>query len=138
MSFNLTKQFGTDPDTEINGYRFELGGGAFILIAREDNPFYQQVMRDVLEPYTAIIGKMEPAEFDKLLVKGLAKGIIRGWGGLTEGEDDTPVGEYSPEKAEALLLQPGDFRKTIEGISKQVRFYRQANLTATKETLGNE
>ncbi|GEM_PF-5197377 len=140
MALNLKKKFALNVDATVSGAKMDLGDGAYFLVARWGNKKHAALLEQLREPYRDKIElgvKLTDEESEGLMVKGIAGGVLVGWGGITglvDPNDETEVA-YSPALAEAMLLDKEfeDLRGRVVTFSMNAANYRKAATKATEK-----
>lgn len=129
---DIFKAFATDAALELEGVWKEIGGGAELLIARNNNSRYLKAMdREYKAHKHALSGDNEGAEklAEDLLIRVLATTILLGWKNLSwQGQ---PL-EYSVQNAE-MLLSVKDFRKLVISLSEDLQNFQRAEDEAVEK-----
>jgi len=122
---DLLKKFGTDPKLEETGVRMELGEGAWLLIARMNNPKYQKAMEEAMKPYQEAFaaGGKNTEILKKVLNEAMSKALILDGGGFDY--DGKPY-KHSPEACLVLIsdVRLKDLRDRIVQFSNDQDNYR--------------
>jgi len=128
MGLNLTKEFKTDKESEVNGIWEDFGDGCEIKIARIGNPNFRKVSTEVRKPYKKQInrGTLSEEKTTNLLIKILAKTIILDWKGLTENDENGKEVEieYNYANCIRVLTDYPDFREQVVEISTSMEAYK--------------
>lgn len=116
--------FATDEKLETEGKWFPLSKTAKVLVARAGNPDYVKELRARMKEAQLDLSSGEEADqlAEEVLTQVMAKTVLLGWEGFTEGKDKKPV-PYSVEKA-AEYLRLKDFRKKVAGLSENFESFR--------------
>lgn len=104
---DIRAEYATDDKLEVEGVERDIGGGAKLLIARSGNSAFSDLMAKLYEQNKTALDQKTPeseALNKKLMVSVLARTILVGWSGITEGKGADKVDvPYSVEKAEEYL-----------------------------------
>lgn len=123
MSLDIFTNFATDEVAENSGVWRNIGGGASLLIARNGNRRYSDLItRRVAEHRETLDLKNDVAnaKSDEILADVIGGTILLGWKGVAyKGKD---LG-YSVENAR-MLLKHKDFRGLVIRLSEEVDAYR--------------
>lgn len=114
----------TDTDLEVNGVWVDIGDGAEVLVARVENPRYEERLRALGKQHrhTAKRGVL-PVEIQKdLLYQVASETVLLDWKGITDdaGKDI----KYSQKKAYELLRDVRDFREIVFEIAETMQAYQ--------------
>lgn len=142
MAFNLTKNYATVTDLEVNGAWVDADEGVSFLIARAGNRKFNALLLRLAEKNKAALkGRNEAAQdrSDAIMVEVMSETILKGWrGDLQIDETDAngnvttvEVGPFSIEKA-AKLLAIKDFREWVDAQSKDMANYQSAGKEEAK------
>lgn len=124
MSFDVFAEFATDESLENNGAWHKLGKGSELLVARAGNKNYADKMSKLIEQNQAVLDGNDDAAAEKwteIIVEAMSETVLLGWKALDYKAQ--PYGDYSPEKARALL-QHKDFRQRVSKMSDSMDAYR--------------
>lgn len=134
MPLNI-EELALDPDREVHGQWVDAGDGCRLLIARKGNAQYEKLLRRVMGPAQrkAELGRLTNEEARELFSGVMAKTILLGWEGLTEG--GRPV-EYSPENAERMLKTYRLFYEMVDKLSEDAQLFRLGQQKEDAEALG--
>lgn len=135
MSFDPFKRFGVDKQKEVEGVWFPLDKNARILIARRNNPKYQEYIREHLSHLRVIgaqrVNSNDDDLVDSVVLDAYARTIILDWEGFTvDGGKSYP---YSIENARELL-EIADFREVVFALSQDLSAFQSE---VEEEDLGN-
>ena len=129
---DLNKKFKTDVDKEDNGTWLNIDTECRVLVARMNNPAYEEELKRLRAPYKQAIreGSMEDEIADRILATAMAKTILLNWEGL---ELDGKPYPYSYENCRELLLNRAyrQFRNLIVSMAADVENYRAKEVTET-------
>lgn len=102
-------------------------------IARYGNRRHRQVREQLERPHRRAIraGKLAQEVRDRIDIEATARGLLRDWEGLTNG--DAPF-EHSDENAIAFLTEYSDVRIAVEAASLDAEAYR---VDFQEESVGN-
>lgn len=129
----------TNVQAEQDGVWTEYRDGVELLIARANNPRYNDLFRRLTKPYERQIRTEQMSEemATSIMAECMAQTILLGWRGI-EHDDGTPMA-YSVDEARAMLLDPElhDFRRDVKDLSEQRDRYLKAAVQADAVTLGN-
>lgn len=106
MSLNIYEAFESNPIVD-EAKEFPLGESSGIKLRPLSGTTSRRGFDKLMEPYSVRLnagGSLTEAENKALNARFYATYIIAGWHGLTDSEGKDI--EYSPERAEALLLDP--------------------------------
>jgi len=129
---NIFKNFATDEKVEENGKEIQIGDTSFITVAREGNKRYQRMFTKLYEASQFVLKqKNDAAEVRavEITIEVMAHTILLGWRGM-DAPDDSPDMPYSIENAK-LLLAVKDFRKMVDGYSKDFANFKAAEEVET-------
>ena len=128
---DLYKSFETDKTKENDGARFELGEGAFVVLARWGNPQHLKAEEKARAPYRSLTlsGRPLPKDIaEQTTIKAMAEAVVLDWGGL-KGRDGRLI-PYSVEAAVELLTDLPDFRSVLVGMAMEAEGFRAAQVEA--------
>ena len=115
----------TDEKLEVEGVVRQLGGGAFIKVARENNDNYVREITDLVEANRELLdsGTPEAQELDKqLVIEAMAKTILVDFEVALDGKKL----KYSFENAVKVLSDNKDFRRLVVAESRKFENYKLA------------
>lgn len=121
---DILKEFSTDAAKEVEGIEVEIGDATFI-VARANNRAYNKLLTSLIKKHKRELDmKNEASEKldNDLMAEVMAKTIVKGWSGVTEGGTEVP---YTYEKALAYL-KVKDFRTLIAEKANDFTLYRAA------------
>ncbi len=123
--FDVFKAYATDEKKENEGVRKELGGGAYMVIARAYNPLFNKLLLAALETHKVTLDSLpddERVKLDnKLLCEVMAESILLDFKVNFKGK---PMA-YSKENA-FTLLSIKDFRLKVVEEANKIDNYRVA------------
>jgi hypothetical protein len=122
---DLYKTFATDKTKEEAGTRFELGGGAYVILARWANPKHIAAEEKARAPYRSITasGRKLPIDIaEKTTIAAMADAVVLDWGEL-KGPDGADI-PYSRAAAVTLLTDLPDFRAMLIGMAGEAEAFR--------------
>ena len=126
MSFDPFKRFGADEKKSLEGVWFPVDKDARILLARRNNPRYQEYVRKHLHHLRVIgatrINDSDSELVDSVVLDAYAHTIILDWENFTvDGGKPYP---YSIEHARELLDIP-DFREFVFALSQDLSAFQE-------------
>ena len=110
--FDVFAEFATDPKLEVDGARFDLGRGAWGMVARADNRHYSRKLQKALETHREALAKEDEtadALSNQVMAEIFASTILKGFGGLY---DKGTLASYNYLTA-VEMLKHQDFRILI-------------------------
>lgn len=120
---DIFKLYATDEAVEVSGAWKEIGPGAKILVARAGNDEYAAAIQTEVDTHRLQLelgGKAGKRVNDEIMVRVMARTILKGWEGLTfKGE----VVTYSYENA-CRLLALKEFRALVLEIAGDIENFR--------------
>lgn len=127
------EQFVRDKDMTDEAVRFDFSDGTHIVIRRIDFAPYQGSIKTFMKANAFAMehDTLPPEEFDAVVAKNIAKHLLTGWGGYTEGGKPLP---FSEAEAAKRLAEYSDFRKLCLNCAKNRRAYVKVQRDAA---LGN-
>jgi hypothetical protein len=131
MGLDLYKSFATDKTKEAEGARFELGDGAFVVLARWGNPKHLKAEEKARAPYRSLTlsGRPLPTDIaESTTIKAMAEAVVIDWGGLKDR--DGALIPYSVEAAITLLTDLPDFRSVLVGMAMSAEGFRAEQIEA--------
>lgn len=129
---DISKSFTTDAAKEKDGVEVDIEDATFI-VARANNSAFNKLLTSLLKKHKRELDmKNEAAEKldNDLMAEVMAKTVLKGWKGVTEGGVDVP---YSYENA-LMYLKIKDFRTLIAEKANDFTLYRAA---VEEEITGN-
>jgi len=122
---DVLKLYATDEKKELAGARIELGGDAYIVVARAENENFLNKIIEESDKHLAEIKslpKEQAAALDqKILCDVIAATILLDFGGLSYGGKPA---KYSVETA-AKFLAHKDFRKMVMKHANNIEIFRR-------------
>ena len=117
------EQYAFDAELAETGVWFPFGGGSKLRIARRDNPRYREALRALSKGKERLIQLKSISEDDlhEMCMRGLARGILLDWEGLTRKGEPLP---YSEDNAVMLLTDLPGFREQVESCSEDIVVFR--------------
>ncbi len=116
----LTK-YAIDEQREVGGIWVETSASGRLLVARAGNPRATAMFERLSKPYQSNRGGIPKDIEETLYLRVMARHILLGWEGVTEGGQ--PV-EYSPEAAEKLLKKYKGFREEVLAYATNLDLFR--------------
>lgn len=97
----------SDSKKESEGVWVKWEHGVSLLIARLNNPGFQEFIREATRDHTKAIrdGRFENDKMEEISIEAMAHHVLLGWKNI-EGDDGKPL-KYSPEVALELMKDPG-------------------------------
>lgn len=108
-----------DPNKAVSGVWMPMSATFEVLVAKANNPRFLAVSKEVMRPHrvAAQRGAVSEDEITRLTCEVIAKTLLLNWRGAAVMPDKSAVGEYSPERAQELLMQFEGFREDITAMS---------------------
>lgn len=130
---DIAKVFGTDKDAEQEGVWIEFGtDGARVLIARQGNERYNEVIRRLRRPYANFRPGQIPEKVAlEIFRKATAEAILLGWEGITLDGKALP---YTYDNALKLITDYPDFHEMVTNASTNLANFQR---DADEERAGN-
>lgn len=121
---DLNKQFNVDTSLEEKGVWIQMDEETKVLIARNGNAKYREVMTRRTAPFKAAIRNniLPEKTAEKILIEAMADAILLGWEGMKENGAEIP---YTRDKAVEMLTKYKEFRDFISETASQVELYKQ-------------
>lgn len=121
---DLNKQFSVDTSLEEKGVWIQMDEETKVLIARNGNAKYREVMTKRTAPFKAAIRNniLPEKTAEKILIEAMADAILLGWEGMKESGADVP---YTRDKAVEMLTKYKEFRDFVSETASQVEIYKQ-------------
>jgi hypothetical protein len=121
----INKFFATNEHLEEKGVWHEIGDGAKVLVARNNNKNHAEELKRLIAPYRRQIqmNKLPDEVYKKISIEAMAKTILLGWVGFED--DNGKELKYSIEAATDLLTRLPDFRNVITSFSDEMDAYQQ-------------
>ena len=123
MAFDLKKQYGTDPEKELEGVWEPIDDTASLLIARVGNDRYnaryRKIPRGIRNQLEA--GNLPDKQNDSLVCRLLADTILLNWKDIA---DDGKEIAYSEEAAYEQLMKYPDFRELVWQLGRDLARFR--------------
>ena len=128
------KGFQTDATKEAEGVWIPVVEDLQLLIARMNNPKFEEAVRKLSKPHLRQIrrGTFSSDREKEIVQRALANHVLLGWKNL-EDNDDKPI-EYSKEKAYELLGQSRDFYDMVMDYANDAELFKQEEM---EEAEGN-
>lgn len=125
----------SDDDKSVNGVWHPLSTTFEVRVARANNPRFQEMTKRVMRPHrvAAQRGTLADDLIAQLVSKVMARTILLDWKGSATFAGK-PVGAYSHERAEELLVTFQGFREDIARIADDPKVFSDDGLEAE---LGN-
>ena len=135
-------EFRQDSKKANEGVVREFGDGAYIRVARANNPEYDKEMRKLMTPYKNFRrGKISPEIIDEVVSKAIAKTILLEMVGFTDDAGDITgikgsVIENTYDNRLRILQHPDytEFRELVASISQDFNEFR---VETEQEEAGN-
>ncbi len=131
--FDLKEAFATDKQAVEEGSVLKLSKDAHVLVARMPNEGYRRELGRQVERHSAVLdlNTKESEELNEdIMADVLAKTIILGWEGITDGGEKV---KFSPETAKKFILKYEDFRKLVTSFATDINNYRAAQEAENKK-----
>lgn len=122
------RQFKTDEKLEEEGTWFDLSDESSLKLARWGNKNAEGMLRKLQRPYRRMMAFRDlPDDLtSEMMVKVMAKHIIKDWKGFTDNGSDFLCNE---ENATRLLNESKDFRDLVTSLSNDASgFFSEKNL----------
>jgi hypothetical protein len=110
---------------------------ARLLVARDGNPAARKVHRKALRPYRGMMrqrGELTDEAAEKVDLETLGHAILLGWEAIMDGGKAV---EYSHEQAVTTLKNNPELKFLVAQISRDFRVFREQEIAADGEALGN-
>ena len=129
---NLNDKFGTDKKAESEGRWVSIGENGRLLLARIGNPKFDQLQRELLEPYKTEIraGTFSVEKRNELFRQAVSRTILLGWEGIKYNGEELP---YSPEKAFEILMALPDFAELVVRLANDLETFRAGAVEESKK-----
>jgi len=133
MALDIKKEYTFDKDAETNGVWFDLGGGAWLKVARAGNDNWQKEYQKIDRRVRAKLenDNLGQKQADDIISKVIAKSILLDWRGIAIDGEEIP---YSVEKAHELLYNYPDFRGEVMGMARNEERFKKESI---EDDLGN-
>jgi hypothetical protein len=131
---DLTAQFASDRDAEVDGVWFVVGGpNERLKVARFDNHVYAKALRDLTrEKEVALdLGAIPDEEQNSILAEAYARGLLKDWEGMEY--NGKPI-KYTYENAKMVMEEYPDFRRLVSKLSDKVDAFRTAKEKGAKKS----
>ena len=127
--------FAVNEEAEIKGIWKNIGDGAKLLVARENNNDYNNKFRELMRPYRSATGitGLTDEEATAVFIEVEASTILLDWEGLTDVAGETV--DYSVEKAIEWLTEYKEFRNLVSGIAANINNFRETTIAEVKDNL---
>lgn len=122
----------SDPALEVDGVRWECGGGLVATVARMWNPEFDDEVARLRDEYVQEHGPEVPDDArEDIMLRASAKCVLKNLesvdGTPLEDEDGAPIeGGYTPELGERMFRDPRyrEFYRGVQTVSNQAHRYR--------------
>ena len=128
-------EFAVDEKAELNGVWKNIGNGARLLVARDNNTKFTNLLRERVSHHPSAIAAndLSTEESEKLLIAVEAETLLLGWEGLEDTDGTFPT--YSVNNAIIWLTKYKELRKLVITIAENVDNYREKQIKEIKDDL---